>query len=61
MLFTMGKGLQMQNALEALTTIRSNQIYRNLGREDYYTKIFAQKDYLIEWGNNQWNALTLLT
>ena len=36
-------------------------IYRNLGREDYYTKIFAQKDYLIEWGNNQWNALTLLT
>ena len=36
-------------------------IYRNLGREGYFTKIFAVKDYLITWENSQWNVLTLFT
>ena len=36
-------------------------IYRNVEREDYFTKIFAVNDYLITWENEQWNVLTLFT
>ena len=36
-------------------------IYRNVDREDFFTKIFAANDYLITWENEQWNVLTLFT
>ena len=36
-------------------------IYRNVDREDYFSKIFAANDYLITWENEQWNVLTLFT
>ena len=36
-------------------------IYRNLDRQDYFSKIFAVNDYLIAWENEQWNVLTLFT
>ena len=36
-------------------------IYRNLEREDYFTKIFAEKNYLITWENEQWQVLTLFS
>ena len=34
-------------------------IYKNLGRLSYFETIFAYKDYLILWENNNWQILTI--
>ena len=34
-------------------------IYLNLGREEYFKKVFAVNDHLIECNNGQWEILTL--
>ena len=36
-------------------------IYHHLEREAYFNKIFAVKDYLITWENEQWQVLTLFS
>ena len=36
-------------------------ILQNLGREAYFRKIFAAKDYLITWENGGWQILTIFT
>ena len=35
------------------------RIYENLGRLDYFVKIFAANDFLIVWENDWWQILTL--
>ena len=35
------------------------RIYENLGRLDYFEKIFAVNDFLIVWENNWWQIATL--
>ena len=34
-------------------------IYKNLGRDKYFCKIFATKNFLLAWQNNAWQILTL--
>ena len=34
-------------------------ILSNLGREEYFKKTFAVKNYLVAWNNEQWEILTL--
>ena len=36
-------------------------IYKHLGRTSYFESIFAYKDYLIIWENDNWQILTLFT
>ena len=36
-------------------------ILQNLGREPFFRKIFAAKDYLIAWENEGWQILTIFT
>ena len=38
---------------------KKEQLYSNLGKSDYFKRIFAANDYLIEWRNEQWQILTL--
>ena len=33
-------------------------IYSNLGRNDYFVKILATKDFLITWENDEWQIVT---
>ena len=35
-----------------------NIIYSNLGRNEYFVKIFAAKDFLITWENDEWQIVT---
>ena len=38
-----------------------NIIYSNLGRNDYFVKIFAAKDFLITWENEAWQIVTFFS
>ena len=36
-------------------------VYKNLGRDGYFKRMFAVNDYLIVWENEQWNILTIFS
>ena len=38
-----------------------NIIYSNLGRQEYFVKIFAAKDFLITWENDEWHIVTFFS
>ena len=40
---------------------KKHNLYKNLGRTEYFTKMFAINDYLVVWENEQWNVLTMFS
>ena len=36
-------------------------IYKNLGRDGYFKRMFAVNDYLIVWEEEQWNILNIFS
>ena len=56
-----GKIKLAYNAKVKQSVWQKYNILTNLGRDAFFENIFAVKDYLISWENNDWQILTIFT